>query len=299
MLCRACSTRSTGEHNRPESTIYSRRAFEQTGPGPDIEDLGRNWSEEAYERTREAWAVGWVLQSQPYGRQPGFSRWMVPPAALCVHLVHRPGLRVQRVQPADEQMLASPNRRPMTGLDRNSGGFSRSRSSCSASRGHFRPLGRGGRRARRCLPPPCAGRGFFVSAPRLCHIYGSSIRLRRDRRYRLGIGYILAGVDADQWFPDRPGMANRHGDHGFGGGALSLRRVGVADEQVSDADHVGVAETFIVMGAVYFVFMVIGSILVRVPRRAGPADYLRRPVEGADHPKRRLCLRCVKTRNSG
>ena len=53
---------------------------------------------------------------------------------------------------------------------------------------------------------------------------------------------------------------------GFGGGAfiaapLSVWLLG----KFTTAHHVGVAETFIVLGIVYFVFMIVGSIIVRVP----------------------------------
>ena len=53
---------------------------------------------------------------------------------------------------------------------------------------------------------------------------------------------------------------------GFGGGAFIASPLSVwLMSKFSTSSHIGVAETFIVMGAIYFIFMVVGSIIVRVP----------------------------------
>jgi hypothetical protein len=53
---------------------------------------------------------------------------------------------------------------------------------------------------------------------------------------------------------------------GFGGGAFIASPLSVwLMSQFKTATHVGVAETFIVLGVVYFFFMIVGSIIVRVP----------------------------------
>ena len=82
----------------------------------------------------------------------------------------------------------------------------------------------------------------------------------------LGIGYISPVSTLIKWFPDRPGMATGMAIMGFGGGAfiaspLSVWLLG----EFSTATHVGVAETFIALGCIYFFFMIVGSIIVRVP----------------------------------
>jgi Na+/melibiose symporter-like transporter len=47
---------------------------------------------------------------------------------------------------------------------------------------------------------------------------------------------------------------------GFGGGAFIASPLSVwLLSRFSTATHVGVAETFIVMGAIYFVFMLVGA----------------------------------------
>ena len=203
--------------------------------------------------------------------KPGFSRWMVPPAALCVHFCHRPGLCAERLRSPDDQTHRHcPNRRRATGssltrvdlLDRD--GVSRwlGRS--------FRPLGRGRRPAprdvhRRALLGrrifSCRPSAFYTHTLWLIYIgYGVL------GGCGLGIGYIAPVSTLIKWFPDRPGMATGMAIMGFGGGAfiaspLSVWLLG----KFTTATHVGVAETFIVMGCIYFFFMIVGSIIVRVP----------------------------------
>jgi MFS family permease len=82
----------------------------------------------------------------------------------------------------------------------------------------------------------------------------------------LGIGYISPVSTLIKWFPDRPGMATGMAIMGFGGGAFIASPLSVwLMSKFSSATHVGVAETFIVLGLVYFVFMIVGATIVRVP----------------------------------
>ena len=63
-----------------------------------------------------------------------------------------------------------------------------------------------------------------------------------------------------------PGMATGMAIMGFGGGAFIASPLSVwLMSRFSTPTHVGVAETFIVMGAIYFVFMMVGAFIVRVP----------------------------------
>jgi hypothetical protein len=53
---------------------------------------------------------------------------------------------------------------------------------------------------------------------------------------------------------------------GFGGGAFIASPLSVwLMSRFSTSSHVGVAETFIIMGLIYFVFMMVGAFLVRIP----------------------------------
>ncbi|MBR0697586.1 OFA family MFS transporter [Bradyrhizobium lablabi] len=82
----------------------------------------------------------------------------------------------------------------------------------------------------------------------------------------LGLGYISPVSTLVKWFPDRRGMATGMAIMGFGGGAM----IGapLADKLMTffkTPTSVGVWETFLTMGAIYFVFMMIGAFRYRVP----------------------------------
>lgn len=82
----------------------------------------------------------------------------------------------------------------------------------------------------------------------------------------LGLGYISPVSTLIKWFPDRRGMATGMAIMGFGGGAM----IGapLADRLIrhfATPTSVGVAETFVVMAVIYFVFMVCGAMGYRVP----------------------------------
>jgi MFS family permease len=82
----------------------------------------------------------------------------------------------------------------------------------------------------------------------------------------LGIGYISPVSTLIRWFPDRPGMATGMAIMGFGGGAFIAAPLSVwLMSRFSTPTHVGVAETFIVMGLIYLCFMMVGAAIVRVP----------------------------------
>ena len=75
-----------------------------------------------------------------------------------------------------------------------------------------------------------------------------------------GIGYISPVSTLVKWFPDRRGMATGMAIMGFGGGAFVAGYL-----NVYFMNHLGVAMTMIVLGAVYFVVMFAGSRLLRTP----------------------------------
>jgi MFS family permease len=82
----------------------------------------------------------------------------------------------------------------------------------------------------------------------------------------LGLGYISPVSTLVKWFPDRPGMATGMAIMGFGGGAfigsnLSLLLM----DHFKSATSEGIGESFLAMGLIYFSFMVFGSIIARVP----------------------------------
>jgi MFS family permease len=128
----------------------------------------------------------------------------------------------------------------------------------------------------------CWGGGFFVSA---LGIYVHQVWLLWVGSgviggCGLGLGYISPVSTLIKWFPDRRGMATGLAIMGFGGGAL----IGtpLADglmHRFATPTSVGVWQTFVVLGALYFTAMMAGAFAYRLPpegwRPAGwtpPAD---------------------------
>jgi MFS family permease len=98
----------------------------------------------------------------------------------------------------------------------------------------------------------------------------------------LGIGYISPVSTLIKWFPDRPGMATGMAIMGFGGGAFIASPLSVwLMSKFSTPTHIGVAETFLAMGAIYLVFMVVGAFLVRVPAPGWKPEGYTPPVQGS------------------
>jgi MFS family permease len=82
----------------------------------------------------------------------------------------------------------------------------------------------------------------------------------------LGIGYISPVSTLMKWFPDRPGMATGMAIMGFGGGAmigspLAITLMNYFKTMTSN----GVLETFVTLGLVYFSFMMFGVFNIRIP----------------------------------
>src|ERR1700704_4823444 len=82
----------------------------------------------------------------------------------------------------------------------------------------------------------------------------------------LGLGYLSPVSTLIKWFPDRRGMATGMAIMGFGGGAFIASPLSVwLMGQFSTPTHIGVAETFAVMGLIYLCFMMVGAAIVRLP----------------------------------
>lgn len=82
----------------------------------------------------------------------------------------------------------------------------------------------------------------------------------------LGLGYVSPVSTLIKWFPDRRGMATGMAIMGFGGGAMIGAPLGVAlMKHFASPTSVGVLEAFVVMGLLYFISMIIGSIAIRIP----------------------------------
>jgi MFS family permease len=82
----------------------------------------------------------------------------------------------------------------------------------------------------------------------------------------LGLGYISPVSTLVKWFPDRRGMATGMAIMGFGGGAMiGAPLANLLMNYFRTPASVGVWETFLTMAAIYFVFMMIGAFGYRIP----------------------------------
>ena len=81
-----------------------------------------------------------------------------------------------------------------------------------------------------------------------------------------GLGYISPVSTLIKWFPDRRGMATGFAIMGYGGGAMIGAPLAVALMTHFEADGtLGVATTLIIMGGLYFLVMSAGAFGFRVP----------------------------------
>ena len=82
----------------------------------------------------------------------------------------------------------------------------------------------------------------------------------------LGLGYISPVSTLIKWFPDKRGMATGMAIMGFGGGAMVGAPLATAlMGHFANAGEVGVWQSFVVMALIYFVFMTGGALAYRVP----------------------------------
>src|SRR5271157_5575787 len=199
--------------------------------------------------------------------KPGFSRWMVPPAALCIHLCIGQAYAFSVFNLPMSKLIgiakSAPDDWKLTDLGWI---FSIAIFFLGASAAVFgRWVEEGGPRRAMFAAALCFGGGFLVSAfgvwvHQLWIIYLGYGVLGGTG---LGLGYISPVSTLLKWFPDRPGMATGMAIMGFGGGAmiaspLSVWLMGL----FSSPTHVGVGKTFIVMGLIYTCFMLVGSAVV-------------------------------------
>jgi MFS family permease len=204
--------------------------------------------------------------------RPGFNRWLIPPAALAVHLC------IGQVYATSVYKLA---------LQKNFGSsltsigiiFSIAIVMLGLSAAVFGTwVDRNGPRAAMFAAACFWSVGFLVG----------SLGIATDQLWLLylgygviggiglGIGYISPVSTLIKWFPDRPGLATGMAIMGFGGGALIASPLSKQlmswydagyDPQVAGSLPNGhaVSLLFLTLGLVYLVFMMFGAAIVRVP----------------------------------
>ena len=181
-------------------------------------------------------ALGGLLHRDRTVAGPGFSRWMVPPAALCVHLCIGQAYAFSVFNLPMTRLIGITKSAPDDWKLTELGWIFSIASSSWASPPRLRPLG-GGRRAapgdvhrRRC-----AGAAASWSPRWGLHaqyLAGLS-RLRGARRNRPWPRLYLAGLDADQMVSRPARHGDRHGDHGLRWRRVHrLAAVGVADAAI-------------------------------------------------------------------
>src|SRR4051795_2327213 len=211
---------------------------------------------------------------------PGYSRWLVPPAALAIHLAIGQAyafsvfkiplsraIGITKAAPDDWSF-------PALGWI-----FSIAIAFLGIAAAVFgRWLEDAGPRKAMFASACCFGGGFLVAAlgVRTHQLWLIYLGYGVLGGIGLGLGYISPVSTLIRWFPDRPGMATGMAIMGFGGGAFIASPLSVwLMGQFSTPTHIGVAETFVVMGLIYLCFMMVGAAIVRVPADGWvPAGYI-------------------------
>jgi MFS family permease len=218
---------------------------------------------------------------------PGFSRWLVPPAALAIHLCIGQAYAFSVFNLPLSKLIGGASSAPDDWKLSTLGWvFSTAIVVLGLSAALFGSwLERVGPRLAMFASASCFGGGFCVGA---AGIYTHQFWLLVLGYgvlggVGLGLGYISPVSTLIKWFPDRPGMATGMAIMGFGGGAMIASPLSVAlMAHFKTADSPGVWQTFVAMGVIYFLFMMFGVITVRIPapgwKPAGAASTTHREV---------------------
>ncbi len=201
---------------------------------------------------------------------PGYSRWLVPPAALAIHLSIGQAYAFSVFNLPLTRALGVTRSAPSDWTLTDVGWVFTLAIVCLGLSAAFggRWLERVGPRTSGITAAICWGSGFLLSAlavnihslPLLLFGYGVV------GGTGLGLGYITPVSTLIKWFPDRRGMATGMAIMGFGGGAmiaspLSERLLRFFASETST----GVAGTFATLGVVYAAAMLVGALAFRVP----------------------------------
>ena len=217
--------------------------------------------------------------------KPGFNRWLVPPAALAIHLCIGMAygfsvfwLPLSKAIGITAPVACAPDMSFFSQVFSSSCDWSVSMLSwiytlffiflgCSAAIwGGW--LEHAGPRKAGVVSALCWCGGLVISA---LGIYTHQIWLMWLGSgviggIGLGLGYISPVSTLIKWFPDKRGMATGMAIMGFGGGAMVGAPLAAAlMGHFASPTSVGVWQSFLVMAAIYFVFMIGGALSYRVP----------------------------------
>ena len=213
----------------------------------------------------------------------GFNRWLVPPAALAIHLCigmsyglsvfWLPLTRALADTPAscssmsimDALVTTSCNWRVSDLLVIFTIGIVFLGISAALFGGW---LERAGPRKAGFVAALCWGGGFVLSGfgVYLHQLWILWLSLGVLGGIGLGLGYISPVSTLVKWFPDRRGMATGMAIMGFGGGAMiGSPLANMLMNHFKAGNSVGVWQTMIALGIIYLVFMMAGAFGYRVP----------------------------------
>jgi len=210
------------------------------------------------------------LDRQSTVAPPGYNRFLVPPAALAVHLSIGQAYAFSTYNLPLSKLIGLTKSAPDDWTLVQLGWvFSIAILVLGLSAAVFgRWVESAGPRKAMLVAALCFGGGFMISAVGIAQhqLWLLYLGYGALGGCGLGIGYISPVSTLIKWFPDRPGMATGLAIMGFGGGALIAAPMSVAlMDHFKTATSNGVLQAFIVMGIVYFIYMSIGAIAVRVP----------------------------------
>ena len=218
---------------------------------------------------------------------PGYNRWLIPPAALAIHLAIGQAYAFSVFKKPLGALLSGDVDHPAAG-DWTPGQigviFSIAIVLLGLSAAVFgKWLERVGPRKAMLASALCFGGGFLIASLGV-HLHSLALvyfGYGFVGGIGLGIGYISPVSTLIKWFPDRRGVATGMAIMGFGGGAMIGSPLAVAlMAHFKASAPQGVAPTFIVMGIIYFLFMQFGVWTIRVPADDwAPAGY----VPNAEH----------------
>jgi MFS family permease len=201
---------------------------------------------------------------------PGFNRWLVPPAALAIHLsigmAYGFSVFWLPLSRAIGVTSASPEDWKISTLGWMYTLFFVMLGSSAALFGAW--VEREGPRKAGVVAALCWGGGFFISAAGIYRhqIWMLWIGSGVIGGCGLGLGYISPVSTLIKWFPDRRGMATGLAIMGFGGGAMiGTPLADLLMRRFSTPTSVGVWQTFIVLGILYLVAMMAGAFGYRLP----------------------------------
>ena len=211
-----------------------------------------------------------LLNKERIAAGPGFNRWLIPPCALATHLCIGQAYAISVFNlPLTKQLGIAKSIPGDWKLTELGWIFTIAIFFLGASAAVFgKWVQAQGPRKSGFVAALCWGSGFLVGALgiHMHQLWLVYLGYGALGGCGLGIGYITPVSTLIAWFPDRRGMATGMAIMGFGGGALIASPLSdLLMRRLSSSTSTGVAETWVVLGIIYFVFMVAGAFGYRLP----------------------------------